>query len=391
MDNSAKKSPAGYAPGVRMLFTFIGGSGHLRPLLPFARAAQAAGHTIAVAGTGSLQDEIIAAGFAALPTSEPRPRAAESQLEPLSAPDPEREERTMREAFAGRGARRHAEVVGRIAREWKPDVIVRDEVDFGTAIAAETLRIPCATVMVLLAGGLIRPDVVAEPLDTLRAEYGLAPDPELATLQRDLLIMPAPPILRGPRYPLPGETFWCRPDGVAPEASGGGARPTVYFTLGTFDAHRELFDRILTGARDLPVNLVVTVSRRLDPASFGPQPGHIRIESFIPQEQILPSCDLVIAHGGSGTLIGSLAHGLPSLLMPLGADQPHNCRRCVELGTARELDPMTFTAQEAADAIMDMTIGSAGAAYRAAARRVRADIIALPGPEQAVALLERLP
>jgi MGT family glycosyltransferase len=245
--------------------------------------------------------------------------------------------------------------------------------------------------MVLLAGGLIRPDVVAEPLDMLRAEYGLAPDPELATLQRDLLIMPAPPILRDPRYPLPGETFWCRPDGVAPEASGGGARPTVYFTLGTFDAHRELFDRILTGARDLPVNLVVTVSRRLDPASFGPQPGHIRIESFIPQEQILPSCDLVIAHGGSGTLIGSLAHGLPSLLMPLGADQPHNCRRCVELGTARELDPMTFTAQEAADAIMDMTIGSAGAAYRAAARRVRADIIALPGPEQAVALLERLP
>jgi MGT family glycosyltransferase len=197
--------------------------------------------------------------------------------------------------------------------------------------------------------------------------------------------------LRDPRYALPDGTFWCRPDNEAAQPAAGRARPAVYFTLGTYDTYRELFDKVLAGLRDLPVDILVTVGRRLDPASFGPQPDHIRIESFIPQDQILPACDLVISHGGSGTLIGSLAHGLPSLLLPLGADQPHNSRRCVELGSARELDPMTFTPQDAADAVTEMTATWAGAPYRAAARRIQAEINGLPGPEQAIALLERLP
>ncbi len=376
---------------VRIMFAFTGGSGHLRPLLPFAWAAQAAGHAVAIAGPGGMQEEIVASGFAALRTSERRPRQATAELGPLTAPDPQREERTMREAFAGRGARNHATAVRVLALDWKPDAIVRDEVDFGTAIAAQTLGIPCATVIVLLAGGLIRPDVVAEPLDALRAEYGLPPDPELAALRGDLLIMPAPPSLRDPRYPLPAGTFWCRGDHAVPVPAGGNARPAIYFTLGTYDTYRELFAKVLAGVRDLPVDVVVTVGPRLDPGSFGPLPDHIRIESFIPQDQILPGCDLVISHGGSGTLIGSLAHGLPSLLMPIGADQPHNSQRCVELGTARELDPMTFTPQDVAEAVTEMAGTVAGAPYRAAARRIQAEINGLPGPEQVTALLECLP
>jgi UDP:flavonoid glycosyltransferase YjiC (YdhE family) len=374
---------------MRILFTFIGGTGHLRPLLPFARAARAQGHTVAVAGSGNRYDEIAAEGFTALRTTEASPLPTEER--PLSAPDPERVERLVQEEFARRAARKHAKAVRDLVLEWRPDVIVRDELDFGTSIAAQSLAIPCATVVVLLAGGFIRPDLIGEPLDELRAEYGLAPDPDLVALRGDLLIMPAPPALRDPRYPLPEDTFWCRPQRAVSKPAGGGIRPTVYFTLGTIDTYREVFGKVLAGARDLPVDLVVTVGRKLDPASFGPHPGHIRIESFLPQEQVLPACDLVVAHGGSGTLLGSLAHGLPSLLLPLNADQPHNARRCVELGVARELDPMTFTAESAADAIMDMTDRSIGAPYRRAAQQVQADINALPGPEEAVALIGRLP
>lgn len=380
---------------MRILFTFIGGSGHLRPLFPFARAAQAAGHTVAVAGPGSQQATIASAGFTALQTSEPRPREVDPEEEPLTAPDPQREEQTMREGFAGRGARRHAQVVREIALDWKPDVIVRDEVDFGTAIAAESLGIPCATVIVLLAGGLIRPETVAEPLDALRADYGLSPDPDLTKLRGDLVIMPGPPSLRDPRHALPADTFWCRPDHAILEAAGSGTsgegrRPRVYFTLGTIDTFRELFDKVLTAARTIPIDLTVTVGPRLDPKSFGPQPDNVRIEHFIPQDQILPTCDLVIAHGGSGTLIGALAHALPSILLPLGADQPHNAERCVALGTARELDPMTFTPQDVADAIMELTGEETGSSYHRAARKAQAEINALPGPNDAIAMIERL-
>jgi hypothetical protein len=124
---------------MRILFTFIGGSGHLRPLIPVARAAQAAGHTVAIAGAGGRGSEIAAAGFTAFATSEPRRRPEAADRRTVEAPDPEADIRQLAEGFARRGARRHAAAVLELARAWKPDVLVRDEVDFGTAIAAEEI------------------------------------------------------------------------------------------------------------------------------------------------------------------------------------------------------------------------------------------------------------
>ena len=52
------------------------GAGHLDPLLPLARAMAAAGHTVAIAGSGNQMPRVEAQGFTALPTSEPRPASA---------------------------------------------------------------------------------------------------------------------------------------------------------------------------------------------------------------------------------------------------------------------------------------------------------------------------
>lgn len=372
---------------MRILFTFIGGSGHFRPLIPLARAAQAAGHTVAVAGSAGRYEEITAAGFTALRTTKPKPRPADEPGQRLEPVDLAREEQVLRDGFAGRGARRQAKAIREIALEWKPDVIVRDEVDFGSAIAAETLGIPCVNVIVLLAGGLARKDVILEPITALRAEHGLVPDPELTRLDGRLVVMPAPPSLRDPRHPLPEGTIWCAPGDPVPRRTRTAGKPLIYFTLGTFDTYREVFERVLAGLRDLPVRVVTTVGRQLDPASFGPQPEHVRIERFIPQEEILAEADLVIAHGGSGTLIGSLAHGIPSVLLPMGADQPHNARRCVELGTALELDPVAFTPEDAARAVTSMLREDS---YRFAARRIQDEINALPEPAQVLGLIEAL-
>jgi hypothetical protein len=68
------------------------------------------------------------------------------------------------------GARRHVTSIAEIARELRPDVLVRDEVDLGTAIVAELLAIPCATVSVLAAGGFLRKELVAQPLNELRTD-----------------------------------------------------------------------------------------------------------------------------------------------------------------------------------------------------------------------------
>ncbi len=367
-----------------MLFTFIGGFGHYQPLVAVARAAQCSGHTVAVAGSGNLQSTIRQDGFDAFPTSDPR--VGPPPPEPLVKVDLNETERELRENFARRGARRHAAALIELAREWQPDVMVRDEVDFGAAIAAERLAIPCVSVLVLASGGLLRKSVVAEPLHALRNEYGLPADPDLAMLDGGLVLSPFAPSFRGPDAPSPAHAFSFRPGAIA-EPHHESTRPTVYSTLGTIFAIPELHRRIIDGLRRLPVDVVVTVGQDVDPASLGPQPEHVRIERFIPQDEVLPRCNLVVSHGGSGSVMGALAHGLPSVLLPLGADQPYNTRRCVALGVGLELEPVTVTAETIRATVGDML---ADDRYRRAAERMRDEINAMPGPEATIPLLEAL-
>jgi len=149
----------------------------------------------------------------------------------------------------------------------------------------------------------------------------------------------------------------------------------------------DLFQRVLTGLRDLPIDLIVTVGRDLDPDELGAQPANVRVERFLPQAALLPHCDVLVSHAGSGSVLGALANGLPMVLLPLGADQPLNAARCQALGVAEVLEAATVTPQGARAAV-SRVLGDP--ACRRAAERVRDEIGALRGPEYAVNLLERL-
>ena len=380
---------------VRILFTFVGGSGHLDPLIPIASAARAAGHVVAISGRPGMLPRIEAAGFEAFP-SGPGGGDSDRRL-PLLPPSAEREDQVLREGFAGRLARERATAILDLCAAWKPDIVVCDEVDFGAMIAAERMGLPYASVVVIAAGGFIRTDLVSGPLNELRAEHGLPPDPDLTMLSRYLVLAPGPPSYRDPAHPLPATAHAIRPLIPAPAegdelpasiAEWDGA-PLVWFTLGTvFNVESgDLFARVISGLRDLPVRLVVTVGRQIDPAELGPQPANVRIERFIPQALLLPHCDVVVSHGGSGSVIGALAHGLPMVLIPMGADQLLNGARCDALGVARVLDPIATTPREAAGAVSDVL---ANPAWRRNAERLQAEIDELPGPDHALTLLEHL-
>jgi UDP:flavonoid glycosyltransferase YjiC (YdhE family) len=376
---------------VRILFTFIGGLGHFHPLAPVARAAEAAGHEVAVAGAGGPIAHVASAGFETFATSAPRTSAAapsSPDTTPLVVMDICAAEVEFAENFADKGARRHATAIQQHIRAWRPDVLIRDEADLGSAIAAEVLGIPTATVLVLAAGMLVRPDLVSAPLATLRAEHGLPPDPGLAMLTRGLVLSPFAPSFRSPDspVPLPETAFAFRPEDRVPLADRAD-RKRVYVTLGTVfnSGALVLFERLLAGLADVDADVLVTVGRDIDPATFGVQPGHVRVERFIPQAEVLCHSDLVVSHGGSGTLMATLAHGLPSVLLPLGADQPHNARRAEQLGLARVLDAATCTPEAIRQRVVEVL---ADQAARERARRVADEIDALPGVEKAVQLLE---
>jgi len=379
----------------RILLTFAGGSGHLEPLIPLARAVEAARHVVAFAGRPWMVPQVDAAGFVAFAAGSDA--GLTPKRLPLAHPDLNQDMRDVGSGFGHRIARERAADILSLCTEWHPDLLVCEELDFGAMVVAERLGLPYAIVLVSATGAFVRPAFVGGPLDEVRAEHGLPRDPSLAMLSRHLVLTPFPPSLRDPAFPLPTTAHHlrlltidaARSEAAPPWLTRQGDVPTVYLTLGTVYNMEsgDLFQRGLAGLRDLPIDLVVTVGRDLDPGELGPQAANVHVERFLPQAALLPHCDLVVSHAGSGSVLGALAHGLPMVLIPIGADQPLNAARCRALGVAAVLDAVSATPEMVRSAVSSL-LADAGA--RRAAERIRDEIAALPAPEQAVTLLERL-
>lgn len=384
--------------GVRILVTFAGGSGHFLPTVPFARALRERGHEVRYACQEGMVAAVAAEGWRTAPSGGNTLLDSRTRR-PLAALDRQAEDLTVRRSFAGTLARERTVRLLEIAGQWRPDLIVRDEVDFAGAVAADVLGLPHAAVVVIAAGGFLRPDVVDEPIAALRAEHGLDPTEVVGdVLHRYLTVVPVPPSFRDPSDPLPRTAHGVRPTVLDQTEGGrwahrtpvpGSARPRVYVTLGTIfnQESGDLFERILTGLAALPLEVVATVGHQIDPAELGRLPPNVRIEQFLPVEETLACCDAVVSHGGSGTVIAALGFGLPQVVLPLGADQPLNADRCVALRVGIALDAVDSTSETIGEATLRVLKDEA---YRVRAGRLRAECLSLPDARHIAVLLERL-
>src|SRR5258708_31049704 len=85
--------------------------------------------------------------------------------------------------------------------------------------------------------------------------------------------------------------------------------------------------------------------------------------------------------------MAGLGGGGRVVVMPGGADHPENAERCAALGVGRVVDAEPFEPLALREAVRDVL---SDPTYRATARRLAAEMAALPGPDHAVTLLERL-
>jgi UDP:flavonoid glycosyltransferase YjiC (YdhE family) len=389
---------------MRVLFTLQPGTGSLHPLLPVARALARAGHEVAWCSAPSFRSEAEATGFPYFGAGVDWCASNPGCLDFLCAaggvtfPGLTGETRSywvMTSLFAGVCARRMAPDVVSIARNWRADLIIRESMEFGGCAAAEALGLPHASVAAAADSALDLSDVLAPAMADLRRELGLPTEIPTAMPYRYAHLCFSPPSFDGPSAQFPATAHFLRhtnpprpgervPDWIADLAP----RPTVLVSLGTtFHRTPGVFETILDGLQDEPLNLILAVGRDRDPATFGPQPAHVRIERYVPQTLLLPHCTLFVTHGGFGSVKEALSLGVPMVVIPIAVDQPYSAERCVALGLAEVIGPRERTPERVRGAVR---AALASPSYKRHAEQFQREMMALPGPERAVELLQSL-
>jgi len=384
---------------LRVLFACAAEYGHLNPQLPLARALADAGHEVAFAIPESFVTRVERAGFTSFPVgldrAETRTEIARRHPDWAGIRGPEILRFALTQVGAGISAPTMLAGLVNAGAEWQADLLIHGPATFAGPLAAAIAGIPSVNQS---WGPLLDLDELRMATDAaggLWRENGLEPAP-FGGMFDHLYLDVCPPLLQVPEIDRVRVRQPVRPVAAGPvgnEKLPGWvehlpARPTVYVTLGTF-YNRSVphFAAILAGLSGQSLNVIVTVGYDQDPEVLGPQPDNAHIERYIPASLLLPLCDAMITHGGSGSVLGALALGVPILVVPLGADHFHNARRCVAAGVGLELDSDDLKPESVGDGVAALLDDPA---FGSAARRVQEEIRSMPGPADAVPLLEHL-
>ncbi|MFC6937049.1 glycosyltransferase [Actinomadura yumaensis] len=198
---------------------------------------------------------------------------------------------------------------------------------------------------------------------------------------RARLPQPTLPVLRSPRRAAARRPRLGRGAGAA-----GGDAPLALASLSsTFMDQRALLQRIAEALGTLPVRGLLTTGPAVDPATV-PAPGNVLVTAAAPHSAALSHAAVTVTHAGHGTVVKSLAAGVPLVCMPLGRDQGEVARR-VDLAGAgitvgKGASPRTI-ARAVEKVLHDPS-------YRREARRLADEIAAETATDRAVAELEAL-
>ncbi|WP_405577899.1 nucleotide disphospho-sugar-binding domain-containing protein [Streptomyces sp. NBC_01190] len=389
---------------MRVLFV-AHGPAHVPWIVPLAWAGQLAGHDIRVAARPQSVPQVTAAGLVAVQIGTPEAGDAFiRRAAPASGERPARlppdwpsgplgwsEERRLRWSDQVLAlADSLADDLVEFARYWRPDLVVYDVGSVVGLVAAAAVGVPALAHTWCQPVGLYFLHEDEVPPAYLRLFERFGAQPRIGT---DTWIDCAPPALRTahpvPRIPMryvpyngAGEVpRWLRrePDRRRICVTGG-------ITTSTVD---EFGAQLLREAAEIDADIVLAVAR---PEVFRQQklPTNVRLTGWVPLTALLPTCHALVQHGGAGTLMTALAHGIPQLVVPEGTDtsqslcgdQVEQCGAGVHLRAGQRTRPGALTAA------LDDLLGQEHYARRAG--EIREEIAAMPSPAEVVTQAEAL-
>jgi UDP:flavonoid glycosyltransferase YjiC (YdhE family) len=330
---------------LKVLLGAFGDPGHAFPMLALGEALVARGHEVTLETWRRWEPDAVAAGmrFAPAPEYQVFP-TRERPLKPYAA------------------AVRAAEVTRPVVRDFAPDVAVSDILTPAPALAAELEGVPVATLVPHvypdLAPGFApyaigarlprtalgrrawrqTDPLIARGLEQGRREYnecrarlGLPPLPYRHTgISRSLALVATLPQLEYPRtWPawvrIVGPLLWEPPGECVEPPPGTG--PVVLVAPSTAqDPEHRLLRAALAGLAGEAVRVIATYNGH-EPSPPVDVPANAVLVPWLSYSQTMPACDLVVAHGGHGTLMRALSCGCPVVLSPAGGNMAENAAR----------------------------------------------------------------
>jgi UDP:flavonoid glycosyltransferase YjiC (YdhE family) len=255
-----------------------------------------------------------------------------------------------------------AAVSRELVREVRPDAVIADILTLAPALGAELEGVPIATLVPHVhpgtppgrppySMGARRPrtglgravwrltdPVVGRGLEQGRAELNETRRrlelPALAHvhggLSRQLCMVATFPQLEYPRSWEPwehvvGPLFWEQPYGEV-EPPPGDAPLVLVAPSTSQDPEQRLLRAAVEGLAGEDVRVLASTNNR-PPAAPVDVPANARLVDWVSYEQTMPRCDVVVCHGGHGTVARALASGCVVVVVPAAGDMNENAAR----------------------------------------------------------------
>lgn len=326
-----------------VVFLTWSGGGNQTPEIGGAQALVAAGHQVTFVGYDNQRERLegLGFGFSVLDLASARLSERRLKMEAMAA--------LSEGVFA---CEEHLEEVPIALGALACDLVVVDCLMFAALAAVQDMEMPSVVLVHSAPGALVPPrgsveEVVLAPLNDLRLRQGLeevsqlwdawAPSVTLcASLEElDPLAGRVPSSFEylGPIFEqgesIPWESPWPIDD----------PRPLVLVSFSTGKAwdQRSRIEKTLNALADRPYRVLVA-SGAADMGGLA-IPSNTAVWERVHHGALMADVDLVISHGGHGTLCASLVEGVPMVLMPNpGADQFALAAQAHAMGVAEVFD-----------------------------------------------------
>jgi len=385
---------------MRILFCASPGVGHAEPMAPLMRAFIQRGHEVAWAGATESHLRAQALGvqrcFAVGPSStDTRAEYERRWPQPANAVGPATDPLVFARRFGALLAPAMLDPLLRVIETWRPALVVSE---LGVLAAPLACKLTGCLQVTHGFGMPPRDSVIEQAADAFAESWRKmtsGPPPPDAGLFSHLYLDIFPHALQAAdrrRTTRCQRLQPCTPqrNGAAPLPDTVAASfkhwPLAYLTFGTVVNRSRALITAASALSGLQLRLVVTVGSDGDPHALGLSPN-AHVDRFVPQSELLSHCDLVVSHGGSGTFLATLAHGVPQLVLPQGADQFINASALEASGAGLALRGDDITVASIRDCAQRLLLSPE---YRQQAASIADEIFAMPSAQEVAMRLERL-